>query len=77
MFRGYKNEEELTQNLIDAGCSETMITCFLSCFLHGDKTGSLCRLEERRAELLREIHKEQFCIEFLDEQLYSLKEQPK
>lgn len=69
--------EELTQNLIDAGCGETMITCFLSCLLRGDKTESLCRLEERRTELLREIHKEQSCIEFLDEQLYSLKRQLK
>lgn len=77
MFRGYENTEELTQNLIDAGCSETMITGFLSCLLQGDKTGSLCRLEERRAELLDEIHKEQSCIQFLDEQLYDLRGQSK
>ena len=77
MFTGYQNIERMTQNLIDAGCSEAMISCFLSCLLHGDKAGSLCQLEERRAELLREIHKEQSCIEFLDEQLCSLKEQSK
>ena len=28
MFEGYQNTEELTKNLIDAGCSETMITFF-------------------------------------------------
>lgn len=73
MFSGYQNTEELTQNLIDAGCSATMITCFLSCLLHGDKAGSLYQLEERRAELLEEIHNGQSCIEFLDKQLYSLR----
>ena len=73
MFEGYQNTEELTQNLIDAGCSETMITCFLSCLFNGDKAESLRRLEERRSELLHEIHEDQRCIELLDEQLYSLR----
>ena len=73
MFEGYQNTEELTRNFIDAGCSKTMITCFLSCLSRGDKAGSLKRLEEWRTELLREIHKDQSCIEFLDEQLYSLR----
>ena len=77
MIKGYQNIERMTQNLTDAGCSEAMISCFLSCLQHGDKAGSLCQLEEWRAELLREIHKEQSCIEFLDEQLFSLKEQSK
>ncbi|MCH5255570.1 MAG: hypothetical protein J1F41_11645 [Lachnospiraceae bacterium] len=73
MFEGYQNTEELTHNLKDAGCSETMITCFLSCMFSGDKTGGLKRLEERRSELLHEIHEDQRCIELLDEQLYSLR----
>ena len=77
MIGDYQNTDGITQNLIDAGCSEAMISCFWSCLLHGDKAGSLCQLEERRAELLREIHNEQSCIEFLDEQLCSLKEQSK
>ena len=77
MFEGYQNTEELTHNLIDAGCSDAMITCFLSCLSRGDKAGSLKRLEEWRTELLREIHKDQSCIEFLDKQLYSLKGQTK
>lgn len=73
MFEGYQNTEELTGNLIDAGCSKTMITRFLSCLCSGDKAGSLSQLEKRRSELLEEIHKEQSCIEFLDEQLYKLR----
>ena len=77
MFEGYQNTEELTHNLIDVGCSETMITCFLSCLFNGDKAGSLRQLEEWRKELLHAIHEDQSCIEFLDEQLYSLRGQPK
>ena len=77
MFEGYRNTEELTGNLIDAGCSETMISCLLDCLLGGDMAGGLKRLEERRTELLHEIHEDQSCIEFLDEQLYNLREQLK
>lgn len=74
MFAGYQNTEELTQNLIDAGCSEEMITCLVSCLLDGNKEEGLCRLEERRAELLHDIHKEQSGIAYLDELLDSLRE---
>lgn len=73
MFTGYQSTEELTQNLIDAGCSQEMIACLLSCLLDGNKQEGLCRLEERRAELLNDIHKEQSGIEYLDELLDSLK----
>ena len=75
MFESYQNTEEFTSNLIDAGCSEAIITCFLACLFNGDKECSLDNLEKWRTELLEEIHKGQSCIEFLDEQLYSLREQ--
>ena len=77
MFAGYPSTEELTQNLIDAGCSEEMIACLVSCLLNGNKEEGLCRLEERRAELLHNIHKEQSGIEYLDELLDSLREKTK
>ena len=77
LFEGYQNTEELTEDLRDAGCSKTMITCFLSCLRSGDKAGSLDQLTKRRSELLHEIHKEQFCIEFLNEQLNILRGQSK
>ena len=73
MFEGYQNTEELTQNLIDAGCNKEMIDGFLSCLLHGDKAGGLYKLETQRVELLDKIHKEQSCIEFLDEMLCNLR----
>ena len=74
MFAGYQSTEELTQNLIDAGCSEEMISGLLSCLLDGNKEEGLCRLEERRAELLHDIHKEQAGIEYLDELLDRLRD---
>ena len=77
MFEGYQNTEELTRNLIDVGCSGAIITCFLACLFNGDKEGSLDYLEKWRVELLEKIHKGQSCIEFLDEQLYSLRGQSK
>ena len=77
MFEGYQNTEELTQNLIDAGCGEERLACFLSCLLNGDRAESLRMLEEWRADLLREIHKERACMEYLDQLLYDLRETPR
>ena len=77
MFTGYQSIEELTQNLIDAGCSKEMIAGLSSCLLDGNKEEGLSRLEERRAELLNDIHKGQSCIEYLDELLMSLREKNK
>ena len=75
MFTEYQTTEELTQNLIDAGCGEEMITCLLSCLLEGDKAEGLCQLEERRSELLGDIHKDQSALAYLDELLISLRGQ--
>ena len=73
MFTGYKNTEELTQNLRDAGCSDEIIADLLSCLLHGKKEECLSRLEEQRAELLDDIHKEKSGIEYLNELLGGLR----
>ena len=75
MFTGYQSIEELTQNLIDAGCSEEMIACLVSCLLDGDKEEGLCQLEARRTELLRDIHKKHSGIAYLDELLCDLQNQ--
>ena len=73
MFTGYQSTEELTQNLIDAGCDEEMISVLLSCLSNGNQAECLCLLEKRREEILRGIHKEQANIEYLDELLVSLR----
>ena len=73
MFSIKQSTEELTQNLIDAGCSKDTIKSFLSCLLNGDKAESLCRLQEQRSKLLEEIHKDKSCIELLDELILKLR----
>ena len=75
MFTGYQTTEELTQNLIDAGCGQEMIACLLSCLSEGGKEECLCQLEDRRAELLGDIHKEQSGLAYLDELLAGLRGQ--
>ena len=77
MFTGYQSKEELTQNLIDIGCGEETIGCLLSCLIEGNKKEGLFRLEEKRAELLNDIHKEQSAVEYLDELLASIREKDK
>ena len=77
MFTGYRTTEELAQNLIDAGCGEEMISRLLSCLLEGDKAECLCQLEERRSELLDDIHRNQSILAYLDELLAGLREQAK
>lgn len=72
MFTGYQSTEELTQHLRDVGCSEEMIAALISRLLSGEKTQCLCQLEQWRAKLLDEIHKERSCIASLDEMLCSL-----
>ena len=75
MFTGYQSTEELTQHLRDIGCSEDMIADLLSHLRSGEKAEGLCQLEQWRAKLLREIHKEQSCIAYLDEMLCGLKKE--
>ena len=54
-----------------------MIADLLSCLLSGEKAQGLCQLEQWRAKLLGEIHKERYCIASLDEMLCSLKREAK
>lgn len=74
-IKDYQNTEELIQNMTDAGCSELMISRFCDCITQGDKKESLYLLEKRREELLNEIRESKSCIEFLNEELFRLKEE--
>ena len=77
MLTGYRTVEELTENLLDIGCSEDMVSCLLSCLERGGKAEGLRKLEEGRMELLCRIHRERASIGFLDELLSNLRRQPK
>lgn len=69
MVSGYETEEELIQNLVDAGCGEDMVNEFLYCLRRGQKKKGLLLLQEQREALLDGIHKDQSCIEYLDKLL--------
>ena len=76
MFHGYQSAEELTRHLRDIGCGEDLITALLSHLRSGEKAEGLCQLEQWRAKLLSDIHREQSCIAYLDEMLCSIKKEP-
>lgn len=69
MLSGYQTEEELIQNMIDAGCEEAMVARVLTCLKQGQKKRGLLLLQGQRKMLLDGIHKDQSCIEFLDDVL--------
>ena len=76
MFTGYQSIEELTRHLRDIGCGEDTIHDLVSHLRSGEKAEGLCQLEQWRAKLLHEIHKEQSCIAYLDEMLCRIKKEP-
>lgn len=66
MLSGYQTEEELIQNMADAGCKEEMTADVLNCLKQGQKKEGLMLLQRQRKALLDGIHKDQSCIEYLD-----------
>ena len=58
MLSGYQTEEELIQNM-----------SVLPCFKQGQKKKGLLLLQQQRKALLDGIHKDQSCIDYLDDVL--------
>ncbi len=53
----YGSREEVIQNLKDAGCSQGIIQCCITCMEQGKEKELLKRLEEHRKGLLNKVHK--------------------
>lgn len=71
----YRSEEDLIQNLKDAGCDQATIQIFLA-DLHGGKQSKGIRLlEKHRRTLLDVLHLEQKRIDCLDYLLFTLQKQ--
>ncbi len=70
---GYQSEEEVIQNLRDAGCSEQIICDFLEELHTGRRPQSICLLRKYRQQLLEDIHIRQKRIDCLDYLLYAMK----
>lgn len=51
MLSGYQTEEELIQNMVDAGCEEEMVASVLTCLKQGKKKQGLLLLQGQRKML--------------------------
>lgn len=68
-----KKQDELLQNLIDAGCSEEMIAKFMCYYNSCNKQGQLCVLNCQRKKLLEQLHEKKQEIDCLDYLIYQYK----
>ncbi len=75
MLSGYQTEEELIQNMVDAGCEEETVASVLACLKQGQKKKGLLLLQGQREMLLDGIHGNQLCIEFLDDVLSGMQKE--
>ncbi len=69
---GYNSEEDVIQNLKDAGCDQKIIECFMKCMEQKDFNGQLRLMNEHRKCLLDRVHKEEKQIDCLDYLVYQI-----
>lgn len=67
--------QELEQNLIDSGCTQTIIDEFLSLYRQDKLKDALRLLDKHRAELLTGLQDYQKKIDCLDFLIFNLKQQ--
>ena len=54
---GYNSEEDVIQNLKDAGCDHKIIKCFMEYMAQDDFNGQFRLMKEQRECLLDRVHK--------------------
>lgn len=69
---GYNSEEDIIQNLKDAGCNQKVIECFLECMAQDDFNGQLRLMKEHRKCLLDRVHEGEKQIDCLDYLVYQI-----
>ena len=69
---GYNSEEDVIQNLKDAGCDRKIIECFMECMARDDFNGQLRLMKEQRKCLLDRVHKNEKQIDCLDYLVYQI-----
>lgn len=72
-MNGYRSEQEVIQNLKDAGCDEDTIQCFMQQLQRGRQTHGIHLLQKHRCCLLDTLHRNQKQIDCLDYLLFMLK----
>lgn len=76
-MNGYQCDEDIVQNLKDAGCDEATIQCFMDKLKSGKQNEGTQLLLKCRCGLLDNLHKEQKRIDCLDYLLFMIKKQNK
>lgn len=71
----YRTQEDLVQNLKDAGCSEKTISDFLEDMTQEKLPEGLRLLQRHRRVLLDELHRDQRRIDCLDYLVFLLEKQ--
>lgn len=71
------SEEDMIQNLRDAGCSEKDIEAFMECVRCGREPESLRLLKRQRSRLLDAVHEEQKKLDCLDYLVYQMQKADK
>lgn len=69
---GYNSEEDVIQNLKDAGCDRKIIECFMKCMAQDDVKGQLRLMSEQRQCLLDKVHEDEKQIDCLDYLVYQI-----
>lgn len=69
---GYDSEEDVIQNLKDAGCNQETIERFMTCMGQDDLNGQLRLMEGQRQCLLDRVHEEEKQINCLDYLVYQI-----
>lgn len=72
-MNGKKREEDVIQNLVDAGCAAETINVFMECIRDGEIDEGLKILASHRLFLLENFHNIQKKIDCLDYLTYSLR----
>lgn len=71
----YRGEEDIIQNLKDAGCDEDTIQSFMNNLQYGKLIKGTQLLQKHRRSLLNNLHKDQKQIDCLDYLLYMFKKE--
>ena len=69
-----RTEQDVIQNLKDAGCGKDAIDSFMGCYRGGEIVRGLRLLSDHRQSLLDQLHAEQKRIDCLDYLIYQLKQ---
>ena len=67
------SENEIRENLLDAGCSGAEAETILCCIRSGDQKGTARLIDASRKRQLEKLHDSQACIDRLDYLSWKLK----